>query len=107
MIGSLAVKDVGRDALGRPVSVQRFRGSGPVRAGDSFVVMVEVPDSVAIGGRIFVRNQVAGELNVITPARGRTRGQFELVLVDGVDLGITEGTRDQLAVELANQWADQ
>lgn len=107
MIGSLAVTEVGRDTLGRPVTVQRYRGSGPVAAGDSYAVMVQVPDSVTAAGRIYVRNEVAGELNVITPARGRRRGQFELVLLGGPSLGITEGTRDGLAIELADRWADQ
>lgn len=107
MIGSLAHKEVGRDALGRRVSVQRWRGSGPVRAGDSFVVMVQVPDSVTHNGRIFVRNEVAGEVNVVTPSRGRTRGIYELKLMSGESLGMTEGKRDQLAIELADKWAEQ
>lgn len=110
--GSLACKEVGRDALGRLVTVQRWRGSGPVRAGDSFVVLVQVPDSVTRNGRIFVRNEVAGEVNVVTPSRGRTRGIFQLKIAGGgevglTDLGMTEGKRDDLAIEVADRWADR
>ena len=113
MTGSLACKEVGRDALGRRVTIQRWKGSGPVRAGDSFVVLVQVPDSVTRAGRIFVRNEVAGEVNVVTPARGRTRGIFQLkLMIPGaslgtVDLGMTEGKRDDLAIQVADRWADQ
>ena len=110
--GSLSVKDVGRDKLGRPVTIQRWKGSGPIAAGDSFVVLVQVPDSVTRGGRIFVRNEVAGEVNVVVPSRGRTRGLFQLKLAGGgevglTDLGISEGKRDQLAIEVADRWAEQ
>lgn len=105
--GSLAVTEIGRDAYGRRVAVQRIAGTGPVRAGDVFAVLVDVPRTLArVDGSTarMVDVVTVGSVTCVTPARGRTRGTWttEHTPAPGISTAWqSEDTRNGAALALA------
>ena len=107
MIGSLTVTELPtRDAQGRRVAVQRYKGTGPSRAGDVYAVMVDVPREIA-GGRRMVDVVTAGTIECVTPSRGAKRGTWTLQssTEDTEPQTVEHLTRDGAALLLAAEVA--
>jgi hypothetical protein len=103
-LGNLATKEIGRDAHGREVTVQRLVGSGPVIAGDQWTVLVLRPSGVTMSGRVYFQNENAGAVTCVLPSRGGKPGLYN---ISGPfsELGENvEGTRDAAAMAVAERF---
>ena len=101
--GSLTVTELGKDHHGRRAAVQRIAGTGPVRAGDAFLVLVNVPRELPNGARL-VDVVTAGTVTCVTPARGRTRGTWTIEHTPAPGISTAwqvEDTRNGAALTLA------